>query len=69
VASRRRREIAASLKAFYGEGIEVDPAASAVVNVTQLLAIDTRDLVARVTFLSAKTMRLIDAGLRFALDL
>lgn len=40
-----------------------------VVNVTQLLAIDRADLVERVTSLSAKTMRRIDTGIRFALDL
>ena len=39
-----------------------------VVNVTQLLAIDNADLSERITMLGAKTMRLIDAGLRFALD-
>jgi len=40
-----------------------------VVNVTQLLAIDRADLVECVTSLSAKTMRQIDVGIRFSLDL
>ncbi len=44
-------------------------AKDSVVNVTQLLAIDRADLVERVTSLTAKTMRKIDSGIRFALDL
>jgi len=44
-------------------------AKESLVNVTQLLALDRADLVERVTSLSAKTMRLIDTGIRFALDL